>query len=181
MPDARYKKGCLRLFIAALSAFILVACASYGGTGLKPGDSRLEDVLRIMGNPAMRWQDPDGAQQLAYPRGLHTFMVQIGSDGRMHSIENVMDMKTFARIRPAMTENEVLRILGPSLPSATAYFKARDELVWEWRYCDDWNEPASFDVLFDGSKKIVRSTLSLTESQMGLCGGERRCICGHAK
>jgi hypothetical protein len=135
----------------------------------------------IMGDPAMRWQEPDGTQQLAYPRGIHTFMVQISADGKMQRIENVMSMKTFARIRPGMPKNQVLRILGPSLPSGTAYFKARDELVWEWRYCDAWNEPARFGVLFDGSEEVVRSTLSLTESQMGLCGDDGRCICAHAK
>jgi len=170
----------MQLLITILSAFLLVACASYSGRGLKPGDSRLEDVLRIMGDPAMRWQEPDGSQQLAYPRGIHTFMVQIGADGRMQRIENVMGIKTFARISSGMTKNQVLRILGPSLPSGTAYFKARDELVWEWRYCDEWNEAARFDVLFDGSKEVVRSTLSLTESQMGLCGDDGRCICAHA-
>ena len=171
----------MKFFITILSAFLLVSCAAYSGAGLKPGESRLEDVLRIMGDPAMRWQEPDGSQQLAYPRGIHTFMVQIGADGRMQRIENVMHMKIFARIHPGMTRSEVLRILGPSEPSATAYFKARDELVWEWRYCDEWNEPARFDVLFDGSKETVRSTMSRTESQMGLCGDDGRCICAHAK
>ena len=171
----------MRFFITILSAFLLVACASYSGRGLNPDVSRLEDVLRIMGDPAMRWQEPDGSQQLAYPRGIHTFMVQIGEDGSMQRIENVMHIKTFARIRPGMTKNQVLHILGPSESSATAYFKARDELVWEWRYCDEWNEAARFDVLFDGSKEVVRSTLSLTESQMGLCGDDGRCICAHAK
>lgn len=171
----------MKRYVSILSAFLLVACASYSGRGLNPGESQVEDVLRIMGDPAMRWQEPDGSQQLAYPRGIHTFMVQIGADGKMQHIENVMGMKTFARISPGMTKNQVLRILGPSLPSGTAYFKARDELVWEWRYCDEWNEAARFDVLFDGSKEVVRSTLSLTESQMGLCGDDGRCICAHAK
>src|SRR3989338_4110607 len=106
----------MKLHIAILSALLLAACASYGGIGLKPGESNLEDVLRVMGNPAMRWQDPDGSQQLAYPRGIHTFMVQIGADGRMQRIENVMGIKTFARISSGMTKNQVLRILGPSLP-----------------------------------------------------------------
>ena len=171
----------MKLFITILTAFLLSACAAYDGRGLKPDESRLGDVLRIMGDPAMRWQDPDGAQQLAYPRGIHTFMVQIGPDGKMQRIENVMHMKTFARIRPGMTKPEVLRMLGPSEPSGTAYYKARDELVWEWRYCDEWNEPARFDVLFEGSKEVVRSTLSLTDSQRGLCGPDGGCICAHAK
>ncbi len=171
----------MKIFISILTTLLLTACAAYSGSGLRPGEARLEDVLRVMGEPAMRWQEPDGSQQLAYPRGIHTFMVQIRPDGKMQGIENVMRMKTFVRIRPDMTKSEVLRILGPSLPSGTAYFKARDELVWEWRYCDDWNEKARFDVKFDGSKELVRSTQSLTESQMGLCGDEGPCRCGHAQ
>ncbi|MCR4304280.1 MAG: hypothetical protein NUV63_08690 [Gallionella sp.] len=41
----------MKLFITILSAFLLVSCAAYSGAGLKPGESRLEDVLRIMGEP----------------------------------------------------------------------------------------------------------------------------------
>ena len=171
----------MRLFIIVLSALLLAACASYSGSGLKPGEAQVEDVLNVMGQPAMRWQDSDGSLQLAYPRGIHTFMARIGKDGKLQRIENVMNMKTFAQIRPGMTKSQVLRILGPSFSPGTAYYKARDELVWEWRYCDEWNERARFDVLFDGSKEVVRSTLSQTESQMGLCGPDGICICAHAK
>jgi hypothetical protein len=169
----------MRLFNPILSALLLVACAS-SGTGLKSGESRLEDVLLDMGNPAMQWQDPDGSRQLSYPRGIYSFMVYIGADGKMQSIKNVLGMETFVRIRPDMTKSQVLRILGPSESSETAYFKARDELAWEWRYCDEWNELARFDVLFDNSKEVVRSTMSRTESQRGLCG-PGHCICSHAK
>src|SRR4030067_2537156 len=102
----------MKRYVSIVSAFLLVACTSYSGRGLNPGESRVEDVLRIMGDPAMRWQESDGTQQLAYPRGIHTFMVQIGPDGKMQRIENVMHMKTFARISPGMTKSEVLRILG---------------------------------------------------------------------
>jgi hypothetical protein len=171
----------MRLFITLLSALLLAACASYSGSGLKPGEARLEDVLSTMGKPAMRWQDADGSLQLAYPRGIHTFMVRMGTNGRLQKIENIMTMKTFVQIRAGMTKDQVLRILGPSYSPGTAYYKARDELVWEWRYCDEWNEMARFDVLFDGSKGVVRSTLSLTESQRGLCGLDGSCSCAHAK
>jgi hypothetical protein len=104
-------------------------------------------------------------------------MVRIGADGRMQSIENAMDTKTFARIRSGMTKSQVLKILGPSEPSWNAYFKVRDELVWVWRYCDEWNELARFNVLFDAGKEEVRSTMSQTESQLGLCGEAASCWC----
>ncbi|HUW50577.1 MAG TPA: outer membrane protein assembly factor BamE [Sulfuricella sp.] len=167
-----------RLF-PIMAALFLTACAAYGGSGLKLGEARLDDVIRVMGEPAMRWQDSDGSVQLAYPRGpfgFHTFMVRVGPDGKLQRIGNVLDPSVFAQIRPGMTEAQVMRILGPPYPGWTVYFKARDELVWEWRYCDDWSEAARFNVLFDGTSGAVRSTMSLTESQRGFCS-TGRCLC----
>jgi hypothetical protein len=181
MLPNRLWKGSMKYLTAMLTVLLLFACAAYDGRGLKPKESRVEDVLRIMGDPAMQWHEPDGSRQLAYPRGIHTFMVDISPDGRFEKIENIMHMKTFARIKPGMTKSEVLRILGPSDPSGTAYFKRRDELVWEWRYCDEWNVAARFEVLFDGTKETVRSTMTLTNYQRGLCGPDGDCVCSHAK
>ena len=67
--------------------------------------------------------------------------------------------EVFARIQPGMTQEQVLRLIGPPQPHWTQYFKARDELVWEWLFCDNWNQEAFFDVLFDGTSKLVRSTM----------------------
>lgn len=170
----------MRALIAMLCSIWLLGCATYRGSGLKPGEARLNDVLGVMGQPAMRWKDADGSVQLSFPRGpmgVHSYMVYLGPDGRLQRIENVLDPKSFARIRPNMTQEQVLRILGPAEPSWTVYFKARDELVWEWRYCDEWNELARFNVLFDGARETVRSTMSLTESQRDLCGWNRPCWC----
>ena len=89
---------------AVLLTLVMAACASYSGEGLRPGEARLEDVERLMGQPAMRWQDPDGSVQLAYPRGpagIHTFMVKLGPDGRLQSKANVLDEAGLARIHPA--------------------------------------------------------------------------------
>jgi hypothetical protein len=165
----------MKMWMAFFSALLLGACAAYSGYGLKPGVDQLENVLHVMGQPATRWQNPDGSVQLAYPRGpmgYHTYMVHIGSDGKLRQIENVLDEKNFSRIQPGMTKEDVLYILGPSFSGWTAYFKARDELVWEWRYCDAWNEAARLDVLFDNSKATVRNTMSRTES----CG-RGGCLC----
>ena len=171
----------MKLWIAIFSILLLDGCTAYSGQGLKPGTDRLENVLNVMGQPEMRWQNADGSLQLAFPRGpmgFHTYMVYIGSDGMLRKIENVIDQNNFTRIQPGMTKEEVLHILGPSFQGWTAYFKARDELAWEWRYCDAWNETARFDVLFDNSKETVRSTLSQTEAQMGLCD-DSNCVCSH--
>ena len=148
---------------ALLLTLALAACASYSGTGLRPGEARLEDVERLMGHPAMRWQDADGSIQLAYPRGpegCHTFMVKLGPDGRLQSIANVLDEAGVALIRRGMTKEQVLRVLGPPDYNRTVYFKARDELAWDWRFCPYYNlNVQSLSVLFDATAGTVRSTL----------------------
>lgn len=157
----------LRGLLAALLV-LLAGCAAYSGSGLQPGVATEAEVRQTMGVPAMQWELAGGGRQLAYPRGpagFATFMVYVDAAGRLERIVNVLDMANFARIQSGMSQAEVLQVLGPSQPEWTAYFKARDELVWEWRYCDSWHEAARFDVLFDGTTKKVRSTLTWTESQ----------------
>lgn len=156
----------MRLWTILLSAVLLAGCASFSGSGLKPGEARLDDVQALMGQPAMRWQDADGSVQLAYPRGpfgFHTFMVMLGPNGRLQSIANVLEEESFARIRAGMTKEQVLRVLGPPDYSLSVYFKARDELVWDWRYCHIFGSPAHFFVLFDGTSGAVRSTMTQAE------------------
>jgi len=155
----------------------LAGCSIYLGYEIKPGDS-LAQVTQRLGEPALRWKISDGSEKLAFPRGpmgYQTYMVVMSVDGKLKRIENVMNEKNHARIKSGMTQSEVLEILGPSNPHWTVYFERRDELVWEWRYCDSWSEAARFNVLFDQRLGTVRSTLSLTESQRGLC---RNMHCG---
>jgi hypothetical protein len=176
MADAQYLAGDefseetgMRVPIAAstgglllVTVLILSGCAGYGGHALQPGLTTLDEVLASMGQPALRWQDPDGRVQLAYPRGPagpHTFMVFLAPDGRLEKIENVLVTRHFARIVAGKSDQAaVLRVLGPPVPAWTAYFKARDELVWEWPFCDDYNLLARFSVLFDNATGIVRTT-----------------------
>lgn len=170
----------MKVIASLVIALLITGCASYDGRGLRPGTSSLEDVERFMGQPAMRWQDAGGIRILAYPRGpmgLHTYMVTIRNDGLLVSLENVLEPGHFARIREGMTQEDVLRIIGPPVPGWTVYFAARDELVWEWRWCDDWSETARFNVLFDGNSGRVRSTASFTEipSDLGRRDGRIRC------
>lgn len=158
----------MKAIIALIWTVLIAGCATYDGRGLQPGVSSLDEVIQLMGEPPMRFDEPDGSQLLAYPRGpagYHTYMLRIDPGGLLISRENVLEPKHFARLRQGMTEDEVLRVIGPPWPNWTIYFAARDELVWEWRWCDDFGEPARFNVLFDGSTRQLRSTASLTERQ----------------
>ena len=160
----------LRRVLLLLSSLLLAACASYDGRGLKPGAASLEDVHALMGQPALHWQDPDGSRQLAYPRGpagMDTFMVRLGPNGKLQSIENVLDEEHLATVRAGMSKEQVLRVLGPPDANLTVYFKARDELAWDWRYRTSFNEPWRMMVLFDATAGTVRSTMVRPEQYLG--------------
>jgi hypothetical protein len=153
---------------------LLGACASYDGRGLKPGEAGLDDVLATMGQPALRWRDPDGSQQLAYPRGpagFHTFMVRLGPDGKLQAIENVLDERHLADVHAGISQEQVLRILGPSDARLTHYFKARDELAWDWRYIEPSGEPMRMMVLFDATSGKVRSAMKRPEHSVSVEAG----------
>lgn len=162
--------------LSVLLAIVLSGCAAYSGSGLRPGISDTVEVVQVMGEPALAWELPDGGRQLAYPRGpagFHTYMVFLDRQGRLQRIRNALEPEVFAAVQPGMTQAEVLQLLGPPQPHWTAYYAARDELVWEWRYCNAWNEASRFDVLFDGTALTVRTAYSRTESSF--MRGSRSC------
>ena len=67
-----------------------------------------------------------------------------------------------------MSMEDVLRILGPSDARLTVYFKARDELVWDWRYCAAYGEYMRMPVLFDATAGQVRSTMVQPEQPFSI-------------
>lgn len=152
------------LFLTFLLVLVslLAACA---GVPFQPGVSSGDDVLRQWGAPAQRWSEPDGSQRLAYPwgpMGFATWMVEVGPDGKVRSATNVLVEEEFAKVQAGQTQEEILRHFGR--PGWVQEFERRQELVWEWRFCDQWTYPARFNVLFDSTTGLVRSTLQIRES-----------------
>lgn len=147
--------------LIVLCALLVSACAGNSGSNLKPGVSTLPEVIASMGEPAMVWKNPDGSQQLAYPRGpqgTQTFMAYVGPDGKLQRIDQVLDMAHFARIQAGMSKDEVLRILGPSGSMWTQYYTRSNQLAWSWLFCNSWNVQEFFDVMFNGDTGIASST-----------------------
>jgi len=150
---------------AAMLALLLVAgCSSYSGWGLKPGASNVEDVRRIMGEPVKICPLAGAIQNWIYPRGpggLHTFNAHIDKDGVLRSLENVLEESGFARVvKGRSTKDDVLCIFGP--PIQESYFRARNELVWDYRFRDPWGFLSRFHVLF-GDAGMVTGTMQIRE------------------
>ena len=148
-----------RLGLAGISALFLSACAGYSSSALTPGASTLPEVVATMGQPAMTWKNADGSQQLAFaagPGGTQTFMVFVAPDGKLQRIVGVLNEGFFGLIQAGMTQDQVLRLLGPSSVPSMPY-RRTDTLTWSWLYCQSQNVQQYFDVNFDAGTGRVRS------------------------
>ena len=146
---------CVVLLLGVLGS--VSGCASYSGSGLKPGVATVADVETTMGVPALQWKNAQGqVTQLAYPRGpagYVTFMAFFDNAGKLQKITQVLDEKHFAQIPKGATQADVLKILGPERD--TNVFSARDELDWNYGYCSQNLQRMAYSVMFDTKTLLV--------------------------
>jgi outer membrane protein assembly factor BamE (lipoprotein component of BamABCDE complex) len=145
-------KHWLPLIVAAMAA----GCAAYDGTGLRPGASTESDVRRVMGAPALELRDSDGSRHYYYPRGPlghQTFVADVGEDGVLHEIRGVLSDATFNRIRPGLTGDDVLRMIGP--PREKAHFERLGQTAWDYKFVDTWGYPSILSVMLDKGDIVV--------------------------
>jgi len=142
---------------AAAIAFLLAAagCASYDGRNLQAGIPEA-DVKATMGAPAMEVPAEGGGKRLVYPKGplgTQTFMADVGPDGRLTAVRNVLTDDVFDRMQPGITEKDVLRMIGP--PNQTMEFPRSNTHAWEYRYMDTWGYLSEFSTTFDANGVMV--------------------------
>lgn len=135
---------------------LAAACASYDGYSLRAGASTESEVRSVMGTPADEFANADGSKRLAYPRGplgSQTYMADVGKDGVLTAVRQVLNDDTFMRIRPGLTREEILRMIGP--PGETMAFARLGQVAWDYRYQDTWGYQAIFSVMFDVDGIVV--------------------------
>ena len=153
------------LLLAAATA--LAGCASYGGSSIVPGGSTESEVRATMGAPALTF-DEGGGKRLVYPRGplgLETYMADIGPDGRVVSVANVLKDETFYHVLAGMTKDEILRLIGP--PGETMAFPRSQTHAWDYRYMDTWGYRAIFSVTFNAQDVVVSKFTQRIERDKG--------------
>ena len=134
----------------------LSACAAHDGFTLRPGASNEAEVRGVMGAPALEIAERDGSKRLAYPRGplgSQTYMADVGRDGVLREVRQVLSDDTFYRIQPGQTRDDVLRMIGP--PGETMFFARLNQDSWGYRYKDTWGYLAIFSVNFDSNGVVV--------------------------
>ena len=117
---------------AVCAMFILAGVASVNAATVAVGADE-PAVVKAMGKPKARHTLPGGATRLVYPRGpagQGTTMVDLGADGRVISVREVLGEKQLAALPIGMTEDELLREIGP--PSERQ--KNAKTTTWSYRY-----------------------------------------------
>ncbi len=98
-----------------------------------PGQSLGADVLKIYGKPSRIWADSDGGRTLEYssqPLGQTCYMVKLGADDKVRSVEDTLTEANRLRIEPGMTPDQVSRMLGRERTRVS--FSLSQEDVWDW-------------------------------------------------
>ena len=157
-----------RFPVIPLLPLVLAACVSYNGAGLQPGVATEAQVRGAMGAPAAEFANADGSRELAYPRGplgTQTFMADLGGDGRLQRIRQVLNDDVFNRVQPGIGREDVMRLIGP--PGQRMAFPLSGNDAWDYRYVDSWGYIAVFSVTFNHDGIVVSKISQRVERDRG--------------
>lgn len=147
------------VFLGGLLAGWLLALAGCDrASRLEEGVSTEVEVRKEFGEPVTVTVSPDGTRTLDYPRqpeGWTNYVIQIGPDGKMSSLRQLLHPGNFARVQPGMGREQVRQLLGRT--ARTTRYALKDEEVWEWRFKEGGNTSRVFSVVFDREGRVLRT------------------------
>ena len=121
---------------ALVLALLLAGCTTFNGRDLVPGKSTAAEAETLMGAADRRLKLANGDSALYFsrlPYGRAMYVVTVGPDGVMKSIEQRMQQANFAKVvANAWTRKEVSELLGPPGKQGRLDRMKRD--WWEYRY-----------------------------------------------
>lgn len=144
----------LARLLAAATLVGATACSTLFPEPIAIGDTEAE-VLSKWGQPAGRYR-AEGIDSLAYPEGAfgqRTYMVRLGPEGRVISVEQVLTDEKFSIVKIGQTtQDEILRTFGP--PQETSYLPLKDYKVWTYAYKEAGRWDSLMHVHFDRSGTV---------------------------
>jgi hypothetical protein len=137
---------------------MLIAVSLLGGCAMPasvvPGSTTAEELLKRLGSPTDRRNNPQGGEfwEYAYgPEGTETWLFGVDQGGMVRSSTQLLTEERLQRIIPGeTTEDEVLRLLG----RPREITRLRGETVWEWRV-NIGLDPGIYVVRFDENRRAV--------------------------
>ena len=140
---------------AALACATLAGCYSYGPGPLRAGDAAADLVAR-MGPPTERIARAGGGERLVYARGpwgQHTWMIDVGGDGRVQQWHMALEEAHRMAIEPGLSREQVLGRLGP--PAEKRALAIENRSFWAWRF--PTRDCLWFMVTFDANGRVLDS------------------------
>jgi hypothetical protein len=123
-----------RNYLVSLT-LLVSGCASYSGAGLVPGQSMVEDVQAVMGEPTAVKDTKDGERVLWYsklPNGRESYAARIDPNGVLVSLEQRLTEENVAKLQPNVTtSDELFDLLGP--PYRRFKYPLKDLEAWEYQ------------------------------------------------
>ncbi len=125
-----------RLSTVTLAASLLLSgCATSYAPSADIIGATPDEVVARLGPPLPRPESLEGISRLDFPRGpygRHTYFVYFNEQGKAERIDQVLDEKNFALIKPDMDKAEVVQLIGVSRDT---FVIGRDRgYVWNYRY-----------------------------------------------
>ena len=151
-------KNWIATAIAAIAAAILPACDSVVLQDIKPGVTTAVELRAKMGNPGFEFRNEDGSVTWEYsrqPSGVHCYMITLGPDQIVRSLDQVLTEANYAKAREGMTRDQIRRLLGR--PASSVVFDNLREEVWEWHIeGTPHNEETYLNIFFDTSSGLLK-------------------------
>jgi hypothetical protein len=155
-----------RIWILSLAGAALTAgCVSFNGASLVPGKSTAAEVEQLMGRPSQRVTLPNGDSALYFsrlPYGRAVFVVTVGRDGVMKSIEQRLERANIAKIVPNLwTKKEVAELFGP--PGDRGRLPRQQREWWEYRFFSDYQRRVLWVQYSDDG--VVREVMDMIDPE----------------
>lgn len=144
--------------LAAATTLALAGCDR--PSRLEEGVSTEVEVRKEFGEPVTVTVAPDGTRTLDYPRqpeGWTNYVIQIGPDGKMSALRQLLHPGNFARVQPGMSREQVRQLLGR--PAKMSRYTLADEEHWDWRFKEAGTTSRVFAVVFDREGRVLRSAV----------------------
>ncbi len=154
--------------ILALAGVVLLAgCASFNGSSLVPGVSTAAQAEALMGPPAQQLSLPNGDRALYFsrlPYGRAVFVVTVGPDGVMKSIEQRLTRQNLAKVvAGTWTKKEVRELFGPPAPGDSVRFARLQREIWSYRYYPDHERRIIYVQFSDDG--VVREVMDMIDPE----------------
>ena len=121
-----------RMGVAWALAGVLAGCGVFQSPASLPVGASIDVARGSFGGPGAEHALPDGATRLEYRRGRDTYMLDFDAAGRFVAGRQVLDLPTFATIRPGMSEQDVLTRIGH--PAFVFPVGWQQQQVWNYRF-----------------------------------------------